>query len=90
MSIISLEDVGRNRDERSWSIILIYIYIHIYICIYESPGLSNNTNPVEQFLINLKDIAFIKYVDMPVYFLVRNIKISMQFAHNFEIVFIMR
>ena len=94
MSIISLEDAGRNRDARSWSIILIYIYIYFYICIfvyiYESPGLSNNTNPVEEFLMNLKDIAFIKYVDMPVYFLVGNMKKSMQFAHNFEIVFIMR
>jgi hypothetical protein len=78
MSIISLEDAGRNRDERSWSIILIYIYIYLYLYlylylyIYESPGLSNNTNPVEQFLIiNLKDIAFIKYVDMPVVLLSR-------------------
>jgi hypothetical protein len=49
MSIISLENAGRNRgDERSWSVILIYIYIYIctFVYIYESPGLSNNSNPV--------------------------------------------
>jgi hypothetical protein len=43
------------------------MYICIFVYIYELPELSNNTtNPVEEFLINLKDIAFIKYVDMPV------------------------
>lgn len=40
-------------------------------------------NPVEQFLINHKDIAFIEHFDMPVVYLlvvVGNMKQSMQFC----------
>jgi hypothetical protein len=70
MSFISLENAERNRDERSVNYFNIHIHIYIYICICITRTIYNS-NPVEQFLINLKDIAFIKYVDMPVVLLSR-------------------
>jgi hypothetical protein len=63
-------------------ILVNYLYnIYIYIYIYQQiTATIYYNNPVEQFLINLKDKAFIKTYDMPVVPFSRNMIQPMQFC----------